>query len=88
MIVGGYPDGLAEWLVQQLNGTYFPLFLAEIEERSKSVGQLAITKGETEHEKGQAVALQWVLSLPQTIIDTRVGQMAPAEDGVENGKAE
>ena len=59
---------LADWLDQQLKQVYLPAFIDKIEKQQAGHEQAALTKGDTEYEKGQADALRWVLELPYIII--------------------
>lgn len=80
MVVGEYPDGLAEWLMEAKRGKYFNLFMREIEERQQAMNQQALGKGDTEHEKGQAEVLNWVLNLPDNVIEAAAAKKSPESE--------
>lgn len=68
MLVSISNKALAIWLEQQLEQPYLPALLNKIGEQQRLHELVALAKGDTEYEKGQADALNWAVGLPNNII--------------------
>ena len=56
-----------EWLIQEKKEEYFNYLWKFIEERLDNIRFAACQKGDTEFEKGQVAALNWVKQLPENL---------------------
>ena len=61
------PQDFDIWLKNQIDEPEFDCFLKEIEKRYAMKIIAAMQQGETDFEKGEAAALNWVLELPENL---------------------
>lgn len=64
---------LREWLranTEQAYTTAFDQYLSYVRRQCEQMKGAAVRRGDTEYEKGQAAALDWVLRLHKTLINS------------------
>ncbi len=61
-------DKLERWLAEELRGDGLPLLLEEIRKHRARLVYAGLRPGDTDYQKGQVVALNWVLELPENLL--------------------
>ena len=55
---------LQAWILTQMQEPYLPALFDEIREKAEGFTQQALTRGDTNYEKGAAKALRWAADIP------------------------
>lgn len=70
--MGEHSPEFIEWVKLQMQGKHLPHLLDTIRGRRDGLKNAALAKGETDYEKGQYAALDWVCDLPADIAKTEL----------------
>lgn len=61
-------DSFTVWMTEMLKDSNFKYLIQIIEDKRDNAKRAALSKGESEYDKGRYAALNWVVNLPKEVI--------------------